>query len=220
MISRLAILANYPEMTPAERSRLEDGGSVPKDWKMPENLEQRARLRELEVTPSLKNPIREGMQVSFKGTLHYADGRTADVTQDLTWHTPPALSPMLENQLAFGCLHEDQMVTGEFLGERQAQVRLEFRKPLRSLDIRVSESAESIEKSDFQRLRITAVCEDGTTSDVSCQASWTILSKGFESLGCGYLKMSRKTGGRRPITIRASYGDREIERTLDLPPRK
>lgn len=176
-------------------------------------------LAGVKILPSRPGPLVSGAQVDLQAELLYADGRRANATHDVHWSVQPALARIERTSLRFECVHSDVTVSADFLGERTGSRVIEIRKPLASLELSIDEGSRSLEQTDSVKLRLHALCADGTRSEVSCQADWSARSRGVEARGCGNIRLSPAHAGSS-FSVSASYGGLRISRSFHTPMRR
>jgi hypothetical protein len=201
-------LALYPDMTPAERSDFLTHPALTEHetetLKKYRSVQSSALLESLAVSADPK----------LKAILHYRDGRSVDVTSDTEWDVHPKLARVKGDHLEIFCAHSNFILTGNFLNEVQGSTEIEMRKPLRALSVSLDESTRSFQKTELLKLQAEVSCQDGTSSDVSCQARWFCDSKAVEISGCGDLRVV----GNAPAEIRVSaeYGGQRASKQIYL----
>ena len=175
-------------------------------------------LQGIKVWPLKPVSLATESKIQFNATLQYEDGRTADVTEDVTWHVLPTLGTMKENVLEVGCASSDLIVTANFLNEAQGTMTVPVRKTIESLTLARAESTSALEKGEFIQLSLTARCSDGTRTDISCQAQWDVVKAPGRFQGCGLFHIDRALDWENsPIQVRALYGGKSITRSISLP---
>lgn len=212
---RAFFIAYYPSLTPPQRreliSRIEDAKELIEKWELPEGLERDAKnttLTQLEITRSGSGPLNRGDRTWFKATLHYANGKTVDVTQDVRWSATPEMVKIKGNRLDYGCIHSDAVVSADFYYQKQGSLLLPFNKKVVSLRLERSEAAPAADVSDHMPLKVIANCDDGTSTDVSCQATWETNPR-FGSFGmCGNLALATRSHDLdEKVPVSVTYGD-------------
>ena len=229
-------LAYYPVLTQDQRDELlasRGSRSLGENWRI-EDKELRARvdpfpsfmgnpssytLTALNVEIPRKEPIRDGGPLEIHAILKYADGRTSEVTRDVEWRVvPPELGNINKNKLRYDCLASDITVVATFLDEREGSRTLRIRKPLRGLELRLDKALASPKPSEFLKFDVIAHCEDGSSTDVSCQSDWSSPSKAGSIHGCGHFQItSNKILAEDPVEISASYGGQSVTRKIRIP---
>ncbi len=179
------------------------------------------RISNLEIKTTPNKVITEDSSIEFTGTLGYTSGLKSDATEDITWSAAPDSVQLKENKLTFKCLSSDIHLTGDFMGYKKAVLPIQIRKPLKSLTLTVGDQAMSVEDDVHIKMILVAHCKDGTSTDVSCLASWKSLDRIGEMKGCGMFHVNaKKVLPGHKITFRAEYGGHFIEKLVPLPERK
>jgi hypothetical protein len=226
-----AFLAYYPDLSAEQRDQLI--GS-PDTWRM--NLTQWGILNRFYSQPNPREPLEysgdtdnhtlrdlrieladTSSEPELKATLVYRDGRSVDATRDVKWTVYPKLgwveiSEHSTPRLVSGCIDTELEISADFYGERQGTLLLPVKKPIVRLEIQGVESTENA-------VKLVAWCENGETTDVSCQADWEIQSAEYEVHGCGQLRRLHAIPAEsEPVNavIRAAYGSHETAKTLRL----
>jgi hypothetical protein len=228
---KAAFLAYYPLLKPEERLALIDSAGGSETWLRAWALEDADLRKRLEPFPAFKGrkrahrvvgmdvapakegawpPIRGGTRVELRATARWADGRSADVTEDSTWSVEPPVARMDGAALEFGCLASDVTVTADFLRERTGSLTVPIRKSLKELRVKLAESHHGMDGHPYLRFTATAVCDDGTETDVSCQADWGGTDPRLGRLvSCGNFRTRRGADlDDVPFRVEARYGER------------
>jgi hypothetical protein len=125
---------------------------------------------------------------------------------------------MNKNKLHYGCLASDLTVVATFLDEREGSRTLRIRKPLRGLELILNKSLASPRPEEYLKFDVIAHCEDGSSTDVSCQSDWRSSSKGGSIHGCGHYRItSKKILAEDPVEVSASYGGQSVTRKIRVP---
>lgn len=218
--AKATFLAYYPVLDHAQRRQvlmsMESPELLIKSWGIPlrkDILKPRAlNLGRLSMTPTLTAPVTEGTYLNFQSFLNYRDGQRFEMGEDVHWQVTPPVATLEGSVLRYGCLHSDVGITANLFNEAETSQRIEFRKPLADLEIRLREESQGVDATDYLRLRVIAHCKDGTTTEVNCQANWSVSPDEGESLGCGNIRVTSKLALKdHQITVTATYGP--IKRT-------
>jgi hypothetical protein len=229
-----AFLANYPELTPEQRAQmLEEPGqwrALLTSWNLLAHFcAQPTPRQRMEFVGTTDNHTFRDLRIviadtapepALKAVLVYRDGRETDVTRDVKWNVEPKLGHVETSEggvprLATACMASDLQVSADFYGQRTGTLWIPVHKELTQLEIRGMESTEN-------GVRLIAWCADGESSDVSCQADWTIQSEAYEIHGCGELRRkspfdpNAKDTEPTNAVIRAAYGELQTAKTLRL----
>lgn len=215
-----AFIATYPELSEAERRRLEDGGYPKKLTPQQESrISDRIASLDIEASPSAESYSKE-KTVILKAWLRYEDGRRADATRDVTWSVQPGFARLDGNELLLECAHSDVEVSAEFFGQRTGRRTFRIRKPLEEIEIRQDQAFSGFNVDGIARVLLQAFCQDRSSSDVSCQATWKSRSPAIEIAGCGYVRVrDPELLAKDPaVNVEATYGGLKSARKLRFTP--
>ena len=240
---KIAFLAYYPDLTPEQRDEFLSFDADPprdmiKDWKITPSRNfddvvgdpRTHTITSLEIKPvDSQIVVKAGHAMTFKAIAHYADQREVDVTSDAVWRATPDQVDMKKGKTQFGCLHSEGDVSANFLNEQQGSVPVVYELPIHNLELRISDSYLAANHDFGYRLTVIAHCEDGSTADVSCQATYKSDSDFAEITGCGNLtigspdkdrnKFNEHSTSADPLRISAQYGGVGVSRELPPPQR-
>jgi hypothetical protein len=240
---KIAFLAYYPDLTPVQRDELLDPYSdsprnLIKNWNVTPSrtfddvvTDPRSHtITNLEIKPvDSQIVVKSGHAMTFKAIAHYADQREADVTSDAVWKATPDQVDIKKGKIQFGCLHSEGDVSANFLNEQQGSVPVEYELPIHNLELRISDSYLAANHDFGYQLTVIAHCEDGSTADVSCQATYKSESDFAEVTGCGNLtigspdkdrhKFNESSTSADPLRVSAQYGGTSVSRELSPPQR-
>ena len=240
---KIAFLAYYPDLTPEQRDELLSPDSDPpraliKAWNAHPSRDfddmvsdpQTHTIKRLEIKPiDAQIVVKSGHSLSFKAIAHYADQREADVTEDAVWKATPEQVEVKKGKTKFGCLHSEGDVSANFINEQQGSVPVEYELPIHQLELRISDAYLAANHDFSYRLTVIAHCEDGSTADVSCQATYKPESDFAQISGCGNLTIGSPDKERNrfnehstsadPLRVSAQYGGASVTRELPPPQR-
>jgi hypothetical protein len=236
--AKSVFLAYYPYLTADQRNDLLDPGKNPREliegWagqfndpkkqvgsfdEMMNNPANR-KITSIEIKTDSPDVIDKGTQIPLHAFAHYVNGTTVEVTPDTAWRVEPKLGEIEDSTLNFECVQSEISLIANFLGEKESTKVIEIRKPLDSLEMKVPESYTGIDTGYNFQLILLAHCQDGTVSDVSCQASWKSVSSGGKISGCGnFVVSSKEKLVQDALNVTASYGNLSIRKTLQPPSR-
>ncbi|MCM2322197.1 MAG: hypothetical protein NDJ90_02940 [Oligoflexia bacterium] len=212
---RMTFLARFPDMNDAQRR--EFLARQPRPNELPP--EQAYTIVALELSTSAPLPVSSGQELPVRATVRYAGGKSADATHYVDWRTEGAPVTLEHGTLRYGCLASDVLVAADFFSEREGRKIIEFRKPLRRLEVLYQDPTSKIERSEYYRLAVIAHCEDGTASDVSCQANWESSSPYLKVGNCGQLRVApgRETPADFEAHIVVTYGGLRAGKRVLIP---
>ena len=225
-------LTIYPELTPDERLAYLDLGANPRifqELRPHFSLLNAGKISKLEILPSKdlissSEPwtIREGHSLPLKAITHYTDRRVADVTEDADWDVQPRLAKMDKSTLRWNCISQAVVVSADFFREAGGTQEIRIELPLRELKLELDPRAQGGDQSEYIQLRLIAECEDGTQSEVACQAAWNTDEKDVaEVTGCGRIRLLRTENMHgRLLRVTAGYGSKTITKELHLPQKR
>ncbi len=229
MAWRRMFLSYYPELTPERRLEVAAATAPASDfltaWKVESRFygEASSRISSVDVGWEAPDPLESGMAVRPRAILRYADGRSADATPDVLWSASPDLASFEEGEVRFECVWSDIVVSADFLGIRSGSRLLRIRKPLRRLDVGLWDPSAVVDNHGLLRLRATAHCEDGSSTDVSCQATWRNLAPAQEDrpVGrCGTVDAGVVSRGKNDtLRVRVTYGTLTTDFSAETPRR-
>lgn len=217
--SKRLFIANYPSLRPSQRiDFLEEPGNpafLLNEWKILPQKNQKLSSIEIQTDPLVSS----GSEVPLKAFAIYENGKKLDVTRDVQWQAFPETAKIRDSRLTYTCGHSDIYITANFFDQTEGKFVLQLRKPLREIKIQVADSAQSFDQDEHVELKLSAYCQDGSSEEVSCQASWKVDPSDGKVLGCGYFHLSPKALKKREAIVRASYGGSQISQKILLPPR-
>jgi hypothetical protein len=240
---KIAFLAYYPDLTPDQRDELLSPDSdsprdLIKSWKIHPSRDfddmvsdpRTHTISRLEIKPiDAQIVVKSGHSLSFKAIAHYADQREVDVTENAVWKATPDQVEVKKGQTKFGCLHSEGDVSANFLNEQQGSVPVEYELPIHRLELRVSDAYLAANHDFSYRLTVIAHCEDGSSADVSCQATYKPESDFAQISGCGNLtigspdkernRFNEHSSSADPLRVSAQYGGAFVTRELPPPQR-
>ncbi|MGZ3687725.1 MAG: hypothetical protein ACXWPM_00395 [Bdellovibrionota bacterium] len=222
-------IAYYPQMDAGQRRMLlnvEDPRLARRqveNWNLqPRGLDRSPASRtltSLEILTDQNSPLTDARPIPLRAVLHYQDGRSLDVSNDVRWHALPELGAIDRNHVfRTDCAFSDVQVSANFYDEREGTRTFQIRRPLKNLELRVNEESLTPDGSEYVSLRLIAHCQDGSSSDVSCQASWS-MARDFGQIGpCGNTHFQVSKGRYGDLTpVQASYGGLNVTKTVHLP---
>jgi hypothetical protein len=179
----------------------------------------RRKIAALEIKVDSPDRISSGTEIPVHAFAIYSGGRiAAEVTQDTAWRVDRNLGRIEDGKLRFECVDSDLSIGASFVGEQEATKVLEIRKPLSSLQLKVAETYTGADTGYNFKLILLAHCQDGTVSDVSCQADWSSESLGGKVQGCGnVLIRSKEKLADDGLFVTARYGTLSIRQKLQPP---
>jgi RHS repeat-associated protein len=115
--------------------------------------------------------IRPGETQQFTTTAHFADGTSRNVTNEVAWTSGDPESASINAQgLATGIIDGYVTIIAVF-GEQTAYAELAVRRVV--TQITVTPDPFTVVRGAYRRLTATATYDDGTSGDVTNNASWT-----------------------------------------------
>ncbi len=222
--TKVAFLAIYPLLTAGQRENALQGGMSAEEIAEAGDMDLSSLIlnyrtltpRTLEIDASDLKP-KEADSFTPRAILIYRDGRKVDATHHTRWDIHPKLANVHQGIVETECTHSDVSLTGTFLGELVATHTLKYRKPLARLEVRVASRAEGASSTtDTVELEVIAHCEDGTSSNISCQADWKTASPG-RIRRCGVYEPEKNPPQSIDVTV--TYGNLTVNRTLKMPRR-
>jgi hypothetical protein len=152
--------------------------------------------------------------------LVYRSGKRIDLELEdgVAFEFQPDLGRLRGDRIDFSCVATEVVIYSKFLNALSSAQVFNPRKKLDSLSLGIHDAWKSAGNSPGQlQLKLEARCQDGTQSDVTCLAQWSMLSS--ESAGaklgpCGRLEGTH-SGDR--LRVRARYGPLSSESTITAP---
>lgn len=215
---RRMFLAYYPELSPERRREILASDAPPRDlieaWKVEARYfgPKSYQIERVDIEW-------DGEPIRPRAILRYADGRTADASADVQWTVSPPSARLEEGEIRVGCMSSDVEITADFLAIKSGRRTLSARKPLRSLEIAISEETLVVDNHGLLRLKAKVTCEDGTSEDVTCQADWK--SRNAIPVGrCGTVEAGAVSRGKNDTAwVRVSYGHLSTDFLKPIPRR-
>jgi len=166
-----------------------------------------AALTSLAITPA--NPrAAKGTQVQFTATGTFADGSTQDVTTQVTWASSQAAVASVSNAtgtegLATGLLAGTTTISATLSGVSSSTTMTVTNVVLSSIS--VTPAARTLARGYRLQFTATAVFSDGSTQNVTAQATWTSTSTGVATVTNGGTRGLATGVAAGTTTISASF---------------
>ncbi len=170
-----------------------------------------AELRSLAVSPATAS-IPAGDSQQFTATGTYSDGSTADLSADASWTSDAtSVATVDASGLASGLAVGDATISASYGGFSADAALTVTAAELRSLA--VSPATASIPAGDSQQFTATGTYSDGSTADLSADASWTSDATSVATVDASGLASGLAVGD---ATISASYGGFSADAALTV----
>ena len=205
-----SLILIYPDLTPEERM---EHFSKPESLKFtPQQLELLKRYANgKRRVDALEIQIHK---LKLSAILRYSDGAFVDVTDETEWSIQPPLARLDGNKLKLGCIRSEIVIGANFLDEAESSIKIPVKKTLKLLKIRSDGATDSFQKTDTLHFVLIAECRDGTSNDVSCEATWSSSSSAIAVTGCGKVQVISTPS--ESVMITATYGDKSIRKQIEL----
>jgi hypothetical protein len=220
-----ALILNYPELSAEQRASLlgagEDAPQVLAGWVSEDEALKKTIGPRLKMSPEQRHDhdlVRielRGDDSKLRAYALYRDSREADVSADVKWEfNPPLGSLSPDGAIQWRCAASDVVVSASFFGEWQAERTFSPARKVTRLEIQISGATQFIDSLQTTNLVAIAHCEDGTSSEVTCQSQWNVRSPNIEISGCGHLRFLSSANPEALETLEASYGGITAQRKV------
>jgi hypothetical protein len=214
----------FPTLDSGQKMNFLDGPGNLQDLKYKKIVsgESKGPLRKplaLRIEPVLTESINQGHFLEFKAYVDYPTEKNLNVTSDVIWSYVPLNVKMEENRLQVDCFHSDVSVSASFFDEVETTQTIHFTKPLKNIAVHLAEASSIMDSKDVIKLNSNAICQDNSTSEISCRTQWQVNPDSGTFLGCGQFIPTAKSWHEGSVTITLSYGGLTVTRRVYLPNR-
>lgn len=158
-------------------------------------------LTSLAVAPPLAT-VMVGETVNYTATATFANGATRDVTDDVDWSTDNTSKAAVEKGTVIGLGDGTTTVVARLEGQSaSAQLNVVTVPTVTGITVTPPTAALSIGAS--QPLTAVATYSDGTTADVTQNATWTSASPNIVDVSVAGVVLGVSAGG--PVNVTATY---------------
>lgn len=216
---KLYFMAYFPYLTDPERERFlqsemldydtlselpPDDGAPPAKLPKLTDIPKSATIRYLriEALPSSKG-FALGAYARWEGAAE-----EIDITRWVKWKSFSEFARVenpRRNELVVGCGTGTVSIEADFMGYARKEERIAVDKSVQRILVELDARTDDLSNTHRQKARAVAYCSDGTQSDVSCGADWSMASGNARVFACGKLEVNDRPGDA-PVRVRASYG--------------
>ncbi|WP_428772489.1 beta strand repeat-containing protein [Vibrio sp.] len=160
-----------------------------------------ATITDLQVSPSTA-AIAKGTGQAYTAVAIYSDGSNQNVTSQVTWYSSDSDIASISNSgQAQGLAEGTVTISASFMGENSNNASLTVTTATLS-SVQVTPGSSSIAKGTTVNFVATAYFSDGTSQDITNQASWTSSNDTVATISTSGLVTGEDTGN---TSIRATY---------------
>lgn len=176
-----------------------------------------ATVKSVAISPSLPR-VAKGSSQQFTATASFSDGTTQDVTKLATW----AIKDVTGSGVA--TIDTTGLLQAKSLGKATVTARYKSHSSSTTVEVvaaalsllSISPAAPSIARGTSQRFSATATYSDGTTSDVTAAATWSVsdvTGSGVAAIDGTGTALGKAVGTAQ---VSADYGGLTAETTLTV----
>jgi len=169
------------------------------------------------VVVSGPNYVPEQSTTNYTATANFADGSSKDVTTEATWSEDSAFATIDSR----GCL-----TTIEVTADKICNVKATFRGVSGTLKVTIADIIANLDRLELvgpaqvdECSSATYTCiayfTDGTTQDVTGEATWSLSSYTYASISGGVVT-TELTTANRTVTVTAKYGGKSASRSITI----
>jgi PKD repeat protein len=169
------------------------------------------QLTSLTVSPATAS-VAKGLTQAFTATGHYSDGSTKDLSASVTWgSTDATVATVSTAGLASAQATGSTTVTAQS-GSLSASATLTVTAPVVT-GVTVTPGTPSVLVGKTLPLVATATSSDGSSADVTAQATWSSASTSVATVTAGGVALGQSVGTAK---VTASFGGQSAKVTLTV----
>ena|GEM_PF-4899728 len=158
-------------------------------------------VKSIQVAPG-NGAIETGQTISFKATATMSNGTTKDVTNEASWSVANSNVASISSQgVATGLTSGSTTVQASY-GGQTGSAGLTVKEPT-VVSITVEPGSGRIETGQSLSFTASATMSNGTTKDVTNEASWSVVNRNVASISSQGVATGLASGS---TTVQASYG--------------